>query len=152
MILIGYGIYSFLANNENVETTQNRDIHTNPIWGIIAGFCAGILGGAYNANGPPVIIYASITQKDKGAFRSILQAFFLINGFVIIAGHTFFGLITKQVLYYSLWGLPGLLLGMLLGFYIDRFLTPHRFRKLVIAGIILLGTGLLIPTFIPYLF
>jgi len=153
IILISYGVYSFFS-----KTTQNMDEGASILnraqlfLGATAGFCAGILGGAYNANGPPVIIYTSYIHSDKGSFRSILQAFFLINGFVIIAGHAFAGLITKDVLFYSLFGLPGLVLGMLIGFYIDRFLTPQRFRKVVITGIIILGTGLLIPIFYSVLF
>ncbi|MGC8738479.1 MAG: sulfite exporter TauE/SafE family protein [Candidatus Hydrogenedens sp.] len=153
IILITYGIYSFFYDEKNDSSKGMSNIHfPHFFWGTIAGFCAGILGGAYNANGPPVIIYASITHRDKGSFRSILQAFFFINGFIIIAGHAFAGLITKEVLYYSLWGLPGLILGMCLGFYVDRFITPQRFRKIIIAGIVVLGAGLLIPVFYPLLF
>lgn len=146
IILIGYGIYSFFSNqnqSKNAGTTKENKPHY--FWGSLAGFCAGILGGAYNANGPPVIIYANFTHREKGAFRSILQAFFFVNGFVIIAGHILAGLITKQVFYYSLFALPGLILGMGIGFYIDRFLTPQRFHKIVIIGIILLGVGLIFP-------
>ncbi len=146
IILVAYGLYSFLINNKHTEKEKNF-VANRPqyFWGTMAGFFGGILGGAYNANGPPVIIYASITQRDKGSFRSILQAFFFINGFVIIAGHAFAGLITKDVLYYFIFGLPGLVLGMLIGFYVDKFITPTRFRNIVIAGIILLGIGLLLP-------
>jgi len=146
IILIGYGIFSYFFNNTN-KGSDNK-LTVKPIrlhWGAIAGFIAGILGGAYNANGPPVIIYASYANQEKGAFRSILQAFFLVNGFVIIAGHAIAGLITKDVLRYSLFGLPGLILGMLMGFYIDRFLTPQRFRNIVVLGIILLGLALILP-------
>ncbi len=147
-ILIGYGIFSFFSNNVNEENDEElTTISINPYWGTIAGFIAGILGGAYNANGPPVIIYASYAHRKKGAFRSILQAFFIVNGFIIIAGHAITGLITKDVFRYSFYGLPGLVLGMLIGFYIDRFLTPQRFRNVVVIGIILLGLGLLFPTF-----
>lgn len=146
IILVGYGIYSFYhANTQNGKGQNTVLNHPHYFWGAMVGFCAGILGGAYNANGPPVIIYASITHRDKGSFRSILQAFFFINGFVIIAGHAFAGLITKDVLYYFIFGLPGLVLGMLIGFYIDNFITPERFQNIVIAGIIILGIGLLLP-------
>jgi len=153
IILVTYGIYSFFYNN-NQEINKEISVVSRPhfFWGAIAGFCAGILGGAYNANGPPVIIYASTTHKDKGSFRSILQAFFFVNGFIIIAGHIFAGLITKDVFYYSLWGLPGLIVGMYLGFYVDRFITPQRFRNIVITGIIILGIGLLLPVFYSLLF
>ncbi|HOV33240.1 MAG TPA: sulfite exporter TauE/SafE family protein [Candidatus Hydrogenedens sp.] len=146
IILIGYGIFSFFSNE--LDKKNDNKLVMKPIrshWGAIAGFIAGILGGAYNANGPPVIIYASYAHQEKGAFRSILQAFFLVNGFVIIVGHAIAGLITKDVLRYSLWGLPGLVLGMLIGFYIDRFLTPQRFRNVVVLGIILLGLALIFP-------
>lgn len=153
IILVGYGFYSLFyafQREENEETIGLNRLH--PFWGAIAGFCAGVLGGAYNANGPPVIIYSSIIHRDKGSFRSILQAFFFVNGFAIIAGHALAGLITKEVFYFSLFGLPGLVLGMVIGFYVDKFITPLRFRNIVITGIILLGLGLLIPSVCALLF
>ncbi|MCA1902483.1 MAG: sulfite exporter TauE/SafE family protein [Candidatus Hydrogenedens sp.] len=147
IVLIGYGFFSFFyKDNTHEKHLVSSPTPSKTFYGLLAGFVAGILGGAYNANGPPVIIYTSIANPEKGSFRSVLQAFFLVNGFIIIFGHLIAGLVTKQVLYYSLPGIPGMFLGMLLGFYVDRFLTPQRFRWVVIIGIILLGAGLLIPS------
>lgn len=111
--------------------------------GIFAGFIAGILGGAYNANGPPVIIYTSLFEKEKMSFRSILQIFFVINGFIIICAHYLSGLITSEVWKLSLYGIPGLVLGSVVGIWLDKYITPRLFRNLVIIGILSLGLVLI---------
>jgi len=43
------------------------------------GFLAGILGGAYNANGPPIVIYGVMRGWKKEAFRASLQGFFFVS-------------------------------------------------------------------------
>ena len=45
------------------------------------GFFAGILGGAYNTNGPPVVIYGSLRKWSPATFRATLQGYFFMAAF-----------------------------------------------------------------------
>ena len=49
----------------------------HPIWAYLSGLIAGILGGAYNTSGPPVIIYGSCRRWGSIEFKSNLQGFFV---------------------------------------------------------------------------
>lgn len=148
LILLGFGLFTLVKGEHQSSPKSDKSAL---IFGSLAGFIAGILGGAYNANGPPVIMYGTYFQLGKGTFRSVLQAFFLINGFVILAGHIGTGLMTLEVLKYSLVGLPAMILGMGVGFYIDKYLTPKRFRLVVLIGIILLGCCLILPSLLDWI-
>ena len=41
------------------------------------GFTAGVLGGAYGINGPPLAIYGTLRRWSPEHFRAMLQAYFL---------------------------------------------------------------------------
>ncbi len=107
------------------------------------GFVAGILGGAYNANGPPVIVYGDIRRWTKEQFKSTLQSFFIVNGVLVVIGHAVEGLITPHVLWLCLYAFPVMMAGMILGWIVDRYLDGERFRTLVQWLILLLGISLL---------
>jgi uncharacterized membrane protein YfcA len=47
----------------------------------------GILAGAYNSGGPPIIIYATLCKWAPDRFRTTLQGFFFPSSVATIAGH-----------------------------------------------------------------
>lgn len=148
-VLIGYALYAFLleprfAASAPARVTPDRDPWWIQIAGFGAGFVAGVLGGAYNANGPPAIIYASARRWPKEQFKSVLQSLFIVNGVFIVIGHGCAGLITREVLYYCAYGVPASIVGMILGFLVDRRLNAERFRKVVLALILVLGIVLIL--------
>ncbi len=110
----------------------------------LAGFLAGLLGGAYNTPGPPVIVYGTRQGWPRNQFRSILQALFLFSSALVIAAHLAAGHITPTVWAHYLAGLPALLIGVGLGAHADRRLDPGRFRLLVNAMILLTGLMLVV--------
>lgn len=44
---------------------------------LVAGFLAGVLGGAYGMNGPPLVVYGSLSGWSPQRFRATLHAYFL---------------------------------------------------------------------------
>lgn len=112
-------------------------------WGAFAAFCAGVLGGAYGTNGPPLVIYAAVRRFPKEVFRSLLQVCFLVNGAGIVTVLALRGLYTPEVIMGCVYALPGLFAGMWIGTRVDRFLSPEHFRTLVLGLIVVLGASLL---------
>ena len=53
----------------------------------MAGLLSGILTGAYNVGGPPVVIYADARRWTPDAVRSNLQSFFLLKGVMLVGVH-----------------------------------------------------------------
>jgi len=56
------------------------------------GFSAGVLGGAYGMNGPPLAIYGSLRRWSPEHFRATLQAYFLPASLAGMGDYWFAGL------------------------------------------------------------
>ncbi|MCK4832935.1 MAG: sulfite exporter TauE/SafE family protein [Anaerolineales bacterium] len=152
LVLIGYAIYSLIiapriaaAERATVGRANSKRSNSRRSMGAwVAGFLSGILAGAYNTGGPPLIIYGAIKKWPREQFKSILQSVFLVNGALVVARHAAGGLITGPVLRYYLYSAPLLLVGIFLGTRVDRLMSPEQFRKLVLVLILLLGVSLLV--------
>jgi len=107
------------------------------------GFQAGILGGAYGMNGPPLAVYGSLRGWRPEQFRATLQAYFLPASMVGMAGYFLAGLWTPAVNHYYLSSLPAVVLGTLGGRIIGRRIKAERFRLYVYSGLIAIGVVLL---------
>jgi uncharacterized membrane protein YfcA len=108
------------------------------------GFAAGILGGAYGMNGPPLAMYGSLRQWPPANFRATLQGYFLPASLAGMAGYWIAGLWTPAVSRFYLLSLPGVLLGIFLGRWINRRLNARQFVLYVHAGLIAIGLVLLV--------
>src|SRR5436309_7614895 len=51
------------------------------------GFAAGVLGGAYGMNGPPLVIYGSLRRWPAEHFRATLQGYFLPASLAGLGGY-----------------------------------------------------------------
>jgi uncharacterized membrane protein YfcA len=121
-----------------------RSDRTAPFFGILAG----MLGGAYNTNGPPIIIFGTLRQWQPQQFRAILQGVFLPTNIFIVAGHLGAGLWTTRVVELFLYALPVIILALITGSRLSLRLDPVRFSRyiyifLVIIGFVLLGKTIL---------
>ncbi len=111
-------------------------------WGV--GFLAGMLGGAYNTSGPPLIVYGQAQEWPPDEFRANLQTLFIFNDVLVIAGHLLAHNMTGVVTRAYLLALPALVIGFLVGGRLDRFLNPERFRILVLILLFILGLRLML--------
>ncbi len=134
IIIAGYALYALLGLK--MPAIKGRG------WAYGAGFLGGLFGGAYNTPGPPVILYASCQDWERDAFKGNLQAFFIQNSIIVVFGHWLSGSFTPQI--WSLFGrdLPWLLLGILAGLGMDRWLNPEIFRKVVLVLLVVTGLRL----------
>jgi len=110
----------------------------------LVGGTAGVLGGAYNTNGPPVVAYGMLRGWPPESFRATLQGYFLPTGLMILAGHGLAGLWTAEVLRSYLYSLPALVIGVALGGLFNRKLTHALFAKLVYGALAAMGAVLLV--------
>ena len=110
----------------------------------LVGWGAGVLGGAYNTNGPPVVAYGMLRGWPPEGFRATLQGYFLPTGLMILAGHGLAGLWTGEVLRSYLYSLPAIVLGVVLGGLLNRKLTHELFAKLVYGSLAAMGAALFI--------
>lgn len=110
---------------------------------LTCGFFAGVLGGAYGMNGPPLVIYGSLRGWSAQHFRATLQAYFLPASIIGMIGYGVTGLWTHEVTRNYLYSLPVTVPAIFLGRYINHRLgSSGAFLKYVYAG--LAGIGVLL--------
>jgi hypothetical protein len=136
IVLVSYAVFSLLK----LHLPQ----FANPRWGWLFGFIAGILGGAYNTSGPPVVIYGQSQNWSPDEFKANLQSFFLVNSAIVLVGHALSGNVTPQVWNDFLVALPALALGIFGGLLLNRCIDPLRFRQIVQGMLIVLGVRLML--------
>jgi len=112
-------------------------------WGVFFGMFSGLLHGAYNTGGPPLVIYATSRRWQPFTFKGNMQVMFFIMGVSVIAGHFLNGNMTEQAFLYFLLMIPGVALGQIVGFFLDRFIKPEPFRKGTLILLVILGLSLI---------
>jgi len=135
-VIAGYALYALLSPRlPRLE---------HPAWAYGFGFLAGVLGGAYNTSGPPVVIFGNCQRWPPSEFKGNLQGFFLVNDLLVIAGHALSQNLTPLVLRDYLIVLPALIVGLFVGGRLDRRLDPALFRKIVLVLLVVMGLRLLL--------
>ena len=108
----------------------------------VFGFTAGMLGGAYNAVGPMIILYGHLRRWPADRFRATLQSCFFPIYFFIVVGQGFAGLLTPTVL--RLFGLSLPLIGaaFFLGNKINTAIPQTSFTRYVNVALFIIGAWL----------
>lgn len=131
VLLILYGLYSLLAPKLPVVRSD---------WtAYVFGFVAGVLGGAYNTNGPPVVVYGALRGWSPEHFRATLQGCFLLTGLMILVGHGVAGLWTREVFRLYVYSLPAILLAIYLGARLNRRIARETFSRAVYVFLVAMG-------------
>ncbi|MCE5209410.1 MAG: sulfite exporter TauE/SafE family protein [Chloroflexi bacterium] len=133
IILILFGAYNLFR--PKLPTIQSN------LWAYVMGFLGGILGGAYNANGPPVIIYGRLARWEPDRFRATLQSYFMPTAAFIFIGHGLSGSWTSEVLTLFAYSFPVILVAIVLGTLLSKRIPDGMFDRLVYLAII--GMGIL---------
>ena len=136
VILIAFSVYSFIGRTPLELKRDNR------AWLWVCGFCAGVLGGAYGMNGPPLVIYGAMRRWSAQHFRATLQGYFLPASIVGMAGYWLAGLWIPAVTHYYLLSLPATVIAVFLGRAINHRLHGEGFLKYVYLS--LAGIGVLL--------
>ena len=133
-LLVGYALFA-LFKPEKLPTISRR-------WAYPAGFLAGVLGGAYNTAGPPLVLYGSLRNWSHERFRAVLQTLFGFAISIVVIGHLIAGHYTPAVLHKTMIALPGMLLAVILGALLDRRIQADHLKKWVIISTLVLGVSL----------
>lgn len=138
-VILAFAAYSLKGPGKH---TLADDRHA---W--LFGFGAGVLGGAYGMNGPPLVVYGALRRWSPTRFRATLQGYFLFASLMGLCGYGVAGLCTRDVGRYFLSALPLVALAIGLGRVLHRRLDTERFRRWVHValagiGVLLLGEAI----------
>jgi hypothetical protein len=138
LIIIAFCCYSLIGRSPLELRADSRR------WLILCGLCAGILGGAFGMNGPPLVTYGAMRRWSAQHFRATLQAYFLPASLVGLGGYWLAGLWVPAVTRYYLLSLPVSIPAVFLGRVINHRLQGDVFLKYVYIGLAIIGSLLLL--------
>lgn len=137
LVIMAFSAYSLIGRTPELR-------HDSRGWLFVCGLCAGVLGGAFGMNGPPLVVYGSMRRWTAQQFRATLQAYFLPASILGMTGYLVSGLWVRAVTHYFLFSLPLAIPAVFLGRAINHRLTGERFLKYVYVGLACVGVLLLI--------
>lgn len=111
----------------------------NERWGLVFGLFSGLLHGAYNVGGSPLVMYGISQRWRPTLFKCNTSVMFFVMGIFIIAGHYQQGNVTSEVWQNVAIMVPTMFVAMFLGFSLDRFIKPEPFRVGVSILLLLIG-------------
>lgn len=140
-VILAFALYSLLRRAPH----QLREDRIP--WLLGCGFVAGLLGGAYGMNGPPLVVYGSLRGWSAERFRATLQAYFLPASVLGMTGYWAAGLWIPLVTRYYLLSLPGTVVAVAAGRALNRRLGGRDFLRWAYGGLVLNALVLLAQSF-----
>jgi|SRR6185312_13610398 len=135
IIILIFSSYSLLRS----KRFSLRDDRFAWIFGLIAGIC----GGSYGMNGPPLAIYGSLRGWSPEKFRATLQGYFLPASLLGLCGYGLTGLWTTTVTHLFLFSIPSIAAGIFIGRFLNRKMGAHHFARILHFGLIFIALILL---------
>jgi uncharacterized protein len=138
IFILAFSLYSMFGSRPPELKTDSKG------WMLGCGFFAGVLGGAWGMNGPPLVIYGAMRRWSAQHFRATLQGYFLPASIVGMVGYWLAGLWTSQVTHYFLLCLPVLWPAIWLGRWLNHRMHGDSFLRYVYAGLMGIAALLLV--------
>jgi uncharacterized protein len=135
-VVAAFSVYSMVCRRD-YELKDDRLVG-------LFGFAAGVLGGAYGMNGPPLAIYGSLRRWSAENFRATLQAYFLPASVAGMAGYWVAGLWTPSVNRFYFVSLPGVLIAIFVGRALNRRILARQFTFYIHLSLTVIGAALLL--------
>lgn len=112
------------------------------------GLISGLMNGALAIPGPPMIIYAMLTEPEPKRSRALLMTFFLASSLIALASYGAAGFITLQSAWYFLLALPALYAGDKLGYYLFQRFGDDFYRRIALASLVAIGVTITVKSLI----
>lgn len=141
LIILGISVYNLFIRKQN----QHALIKNNA-WAYPFGFIAGILGGAFNTGGPPIVVFGSLSGWSPVQFVSTLQGYFLPIDIAILSGQGISGLLTSSVFHYYFISLPFTLFAIYLGSKIRNKIPTQHFNRYIFILLLIIGLLFILRT------
>jgi uncharacterized protein len=138
VIIMAFSAYALIGRKPPELHSDSRG------WLLGCGFLAGVLGGAYGMNGPPLAIYGAMRRWSAQHFRATLQGYFLPASIIGMVGYWLAGLWVPVVTRYYLLSLVLVLPAILLGRIVNHRLRGDAFLRYVHLGLVFIGAALLV--------
>lgn len=105
---------------------------------LVAGFFSGLFSTSVSFSGPPCGVYALHMHWTQRQSLGTINAFVVLASLVGVAVYYKAGLMTEEVLYWTLYGAVSSSVGILLAIPVNRFVNVRLFRMILL---IVIGMG-----------
>jgi len=120
-----------------------KNIGLNVNWGYIFGLFSGLLGGAFNTNGPPIIVYFYLQGLNKEELKASITGYFIFTSSLIVLSHLVSGLATTETYISFLKFIPIVLIGIVTGNMVFKRINSGMFNFIILIILFVLGVSLL---------
>ena len=121
----------------------------NRVFLIIIGVVSGILTGLYGI-GALLIAYINRTTENRNQFRGNICCVFMVDNIFRLFLYLYKGILNKEVVIITLFLLPAVILGMILGIKIDAKMKEITVRRIAIVFLAISGTVLFLRNIFVY--
>ncbi len=118
---------------------KKQGISRRGLIGFISGSISGVTGAMFGIDGPPLVYYTARTCVRKNEFRATLFGLFLLLNITRVGGYTMSGLLTIDSIYFTLFMLPAMTLGLIAGDKMHFRVNERLFKHIVILIIAITG-------------
>lgn len=132
------GLTMLLIKNLSIQQTSGRD------YGV--GFISGIFTTSIGMAGPPLLLYFASTHKNKETIRATSLAYYIFIYLISLLSQLTIEGTSKMVWLYSMYALPIVFIGLILGQLLFKRLNQKLFLKLVYLLLFAAGMMLLIQS------
>lgn len=115
---------------------------------LAAGFFSGLFSTSVSFSGPPCGVYALHMRWTQRQSLGTMNAFVVLASLVGVAVYYKAGLMTEEVLYWSLYGAVSISAGVLLAVPVNRFVNVRLFRTLLLIVIGVGGISCIVKSFL----
>ena len=137
VVLILLSIY-FLAFDKRITlkpTLKNS---------LIAGSIGGTINGLFSTGGPPIVLYLSHAIDDKMLYFAGIQFYFAVTNIYATIIRIINGVISWEVLMYSLIGFCGCMAGNFVGTKVFDKLDAKKLKVVIYVGMIISGLTMIL--------
>ncbi len=134
--ILGITILLFVLST-NLNLIKQRQINSN--WGYLCGVLSGLLGGAFNINGPPVLIYFYIMGWDKFKLKASITGFFIFSSITIVIMHIVTGVTTQKIFFTFLYIIPVVVIGMVIGHSLFHKVSTKLYNRIILIGLTIIA-------------
>ena len=136
VMVLTYVVYSWLQLSLPELTSRS--------WAYAFGAASGVLTGAFNIGGPPIVIYGNCNQWSPQQFKGNLPGVFCVLSLVAITTHLWQGDFKADLIPHVGYALPFFGAGLGLGIWLSRYVDAANFRQGVLVLLSVIGVKLLI--------
>lgn len=136
VVIVGLGIEMLYRKPEQQSSRKGSKLML-----VIVGLVSGVLAGMYGISAF-LVAYISRTSTDRSQFRANLCSLFLVDNIFRLFWYSAAGIMTLEIMKFTIFIAPAAALGMYIGTKVDTGLKEETVRKatiylLIVSGVIL---------------